>query len=333
MNAQPEPSAAGVSPDQQSSTPLSEIPASNGREPGGRLWPLALVGVLLALLLYYPVGAWRANVIDDDPTFTVPILLSGQSQAAALGAGLLKREIDKHGWAPNKPFFMPISILQRMPNFQKGVAAGVARFALELDEVIGRSPDPSVADADLDRAAGLLQYPPDVWMIDPSVPWAQTLSTEKQYRNAARSLEAYNQRLATGNAAFVKTPEALRETLLRFARDLDEVAASMDAPLADSWAISWTAAAPYYVAKGRVYALSVILRGLGEDYADVLVDHNLTTAWQMLLRDMQAAAAPRPFYIMNGAPDALLLPNHMMNQGYQILRARARLTAAAESLR
>ncbi|PKU23313.1 DUF2333 family protein [Telmatospirillum siberiense] len=297
-----------------------------------RLLALCGIGVLLAFLLYYPVGAWRVHAIDDDPGFAAGETVTGQSKAVAIAARLIRREVDQHGWTPNKPFFLPVSILVDMPNFQKGITAMVGRFAIEMDQQIGRSG--ASADADLERAAGLLQYPPNVWMIDPAAPWARTLSTEKQYRNAARSFEAYNQRLAAGQAAFDRRPEVLREVLVRFAKELEATAGRLDAPIgaASGW-FSRAAGEAYYGGKGRAYAALLLLGSLGEDDAELLTARGLTDAWRAMLASLAAAATPRPWLVLDGAADSTFVPNHLTAQGYHLLRATARLNELAEALR
>lgn len=297
-----------------------------------RLLALCGIGVLLAFLLYYPVGAWRTHVIDDDPAFGAGETSAGQSKAVAIAAKLIRREVDQHGWTPNKPFFMPVSILVDMPNFQKGITGMVGRFAIEMDQQIGRSG--TAADGDLERAAGLLQYPPNVWMIDPAAPWARTLSTEKQYRNAARSFEAYNQRLAAGQASFDRRPEVLQEVLVRFAKELEATAGRLDGPIgASSGWFSRAAGEAYYDGKGRAYAAFLLLGGLGDDDADLLADRGLTDAWRVMLTSLAGAATPRPWLVLDGAADSTFVPNHLTTQGYYLLRASARLSELAEALR
>lgn len=325
----PAPSAdAEVPPTPQPSPRSTRIPR--------RLLALAGLGVVLALLLYYPVGAWRAQVIDDDISFAPQPVAAGQSKAVAVAAALIRREIDVHGWTPNKPFFMPAAILTAMPSYQTGITAMVGRFAIEMADLVGRpaKAEGTSSDVDLDRAAGLMQYPPNVWMIDPAVPWAKTISTEKQYRNGARSFEAYNQRLGAGDASFDRRPEVLQAVAERFAKELDKAAASLEEPIdaASGW-FGGASAKAYYGAKGRAYAAWLLLAALGEDYKDVLAERNLAEPWQAMLSSLQAAATPKPWMVMDGDADSVWVPNHLANQGYRLMRARSRLAELAEALR
>ena len=98
------------------------------------------------------------------------------------------------------PFFQPGVMLDNMPNFQQGIMSALARFGFELTDQLGRTRGSSEADPDLQRAAGLLQYPGNVWIWNPSVSLAPRASSESQYRDAREKLLTYNRRLAAGNA-------------------------------------------------------------------------------------------------------------------------------------
>ncbi len=325
-----------VSPAEESAPAASPAGAAAGpsRRPAGwQLLLLAGLGVVLALALYYPVGAWRVHVVDDDPSFALSAVQAGQSRAVAVAAQLLRREVDGHGWTPNKPFFMPAAILVAMPNFQKGIAATVGRFATEMAQRLGR-PAPGAGDVDLDRAAELLATPPDVWMINPAAPWARTLSTEKQYRNAARSSRPTIKDYLPAARSSTRGRRRWGVVLQHFAKDFDANAAALEAPVAA--AHGWFGGASteaYYDGKGRAYAAYLLLRGLGEDDRALLAERGLSEAWAALLTSVAAAALPKPWVVLDGGASSILVPNHLALQGYHLLRARARLADLAEALR
>jgi len=294
-------------------------PAANPVDPVRRRWfRLTVFGVLLALILYYPVGAWRADVIDDDTAFAVKPAEAGQSAALAIAAGLIRREIDGHGWAPNRPF-----------NFQRGEVAAVGRLASEMDRRLGQ-----IGDGELARAALLLRYPADVWMVNLKAPWEKTISTEKQYRNAARALEAFNKRVAAGqpDALFVARPDVLGGILVGFAEEVELAATTLEESQAGAW-LDGRLASAFYSAKGRAYASFMILRALGEDYRSLLVERNLDDVWQAMLGSLEAAATARPWIVLNGGGGSALVPNHLAWEGFRLLRAERRMISLAEALR
>ena len=103
----------------------------------GRLWRYTkwLAIVLLAIIvLYYPVGMALTHKINDNPDFAAPPVNAGGSQAVAVAAALMDREVNRTDWPANDPFFMPGWALDNMPNFQIGIRNAVKRFAIELQD-------------------------------------------------------------------------------------------------------------------------------------------------------------------------------------------------------
>jgi hypothetical protein len=171
-------------------------------------------------------------------------------------------------------------------------------------------------------------------MIDPKAPLARTLSTEKQYRNAARSLEAFNLRLKNGDATYDRGATALGDTLEAMAKDLTDAAATLDGPIAEGG--GWFAhgvATLYYNGKGRAYASLLILKALGEDDRGLLVARGLDDSWQAMLASLRQASRPRPWLVMVGGGGSALVPDHLAVQGYHLLMAASRLNDIAEALR
>ena len=168
----PSPGASGPAeppPEGKPETPVEAKPET----PAHRRWRLRLshaaIGVVVAaLLLYYPVGMLMISRIDDDPGFGPGTVEDGASHAVAMTAALIDREVDQHAWPASDPFFYPGAALDNMPNFQTGIIYALSRFAVDMTDQIGRTRGSSEADPDLDKAAGLLKYPPNVWIFDPS---------------------------------------------------------------------------------------------------------------------------------------------------------------------
>jgi len=293
-----------------------------------RLARLALPALLLGLVaLYYVLGALWFHRIDDDPAFgSTPEVEPGASRAVAVAAELVRREVELHRWTANDPWFQPTAILDNMPNFQQGIVAAVARFAVELRDHLSRVRGTSQVDADVEGAAGRLAYPGDVWFLEWSATPVQP-SSESQYRRAIQDLERYNTRLARGQATFERRADNLMATLERIAADLGAAAAAVDEKaLAGSGAwYDWDADDLFYGNKGRLYAYYVILRELGRDMEPVLRDRGLGRVWEQMLASLARAAALEPWVVANGRPDGQFWPNHLLAQGYLLLLARFQL--------
>ena len=290
---------------------------------------LATLGGLLVLaaLLYYPVGMLMMHKIDDNPAFDASDVPEGASHAVALAADLVEREIDVNGWRANDPFFMPSAALDNMPNFQQGIMAAISRFAVEMTDQIGRARGSSQADADLDSAAGYLKYPGTVWIWNPQVSLLPTASSEQQYQAGVKALRHYNERLAAGQAVFERRADNLLSTLERITADLGSSSAQLERRVLNGGGIlfDFTSDDIFYHAKGKLYAYALLFRALGRDFAPVIQERNLATLWKQTEESLFAAAELQPWVVINGDPMSQVLPSHLAAQGFFLLRARVQL--------
>lgn len=302
--------------------------------PGGGRLRRALAGIAIAILavvlLYYPVGMIWVHKIDDDIAFAPADVPEGGSRAVALAAALIDREINRNRWTANDPFFMPGWALDNMPNYQLGMVAALSRFAVEMTDQIGRSRGSSRADPDLDRAAGLLKYPGTVWLFDP----APTKSSEQQYEEARQALLAYNRRLAQGSAVFDRRADNLLVTIERIASDLGSASAVIDQHIEETggaW-LDFKADDIFYDTKGRIYGYGLLLRELGADFQNVIAEREMRAVWDQTVETFLYAAELGPWVVSNGAPDGVIVPNHLLAQGFYLLRARTQLRELANIL-
>jgi hypothetical protein len=288
------------------------------------LWPVVVLGLLA---VYYLGGMLWLHQVDADPNFALQTSApEGGSQTVAVAADLIDREINTHRWVANDPFFMPGSMLDNMPNFQQGIVTAISRFGLELGDQIARTRGSSQVDPDLDRAAGLLRYPGDIWIFDFRTSWAPTASSEQQYRQAVAALRSYNQRLSQGQAVFETRADNLLGTLDRIAADIGSSSAALDQQLkaAGFWP-DFAADNLFYSTKGRLYAYYLLLRALQVDFANVIRERQLGGAWSQMVESFREAVALQPWVVVNGAPDSQFMPSHLASQGFFLLRARTQL--------
>ncbi len=306
------------------SEPSTPAAASRRRGLAWLLLPALLIGLVA---LYYVAGALWFHRIDDDPSIGETIEVAPPaSRAVAVAALLVRREVEMHRWTANDPWFQPTASLDNMPNFQQGIVAAVARFAIELRDHLSRVRGTSQVDPDAEGAAGRLNYPGDVWFLEWSATPVQP-SSESQYRRAIDDLERYNTRLARGEATFERRADNLMATLERIAADLGAAAAAVDQKaLADSGAwYDGDGDDLFYANKGRLYAYHVLLRELGRDMEGILRERGLARVWEQMLASLGRAAALQPWVVANGRPDGQFWPNHLLAQGYLLLLARFQL--------
>ncbi|CAA7614077.1 conserved hypothetical protein [Candidatus Terasakiella magnetica] len=292
-------------------------------------WPapsrrVILSGIALVVALVFPVGMLWVHKIDDNADFTPAPVAAPKARSIAMAAALIHREVDVNKWRANDPLFLPGGWLDNMPNYQLGVIEALAHVSAAMVGDKGAGMGPNGPDIDLNHAAGLLKYPGTVWKFDTRTSWMPTASAEKQYRNAQRSLDRYNDRIAAGTASFDRRPEALAVLVEALLRDLDVTAATIEYHLAEGRAVllDFSADDVFYAQKGRLYALSLVMRELGRDYEKPLADRRQTEAWAKMVAQLAAAAHIRPWVVWSASPDSSLLPNHLTSQGFLTLRAR-----------
>jgi hypothetical protein len=289
--------------------------------------------LILLALLYYPVGMVFFHRIGDDTKFTV-IAKPGESRAVAIVIALIDREVNQHRWTPNDPLFMPTAALDNLPNFQMGMIAGISRFSIEMQDKIGRARGSSPVDKDLEKAAGFLRIDPRRWIIDFQTSVLPTRGAEAEYRAAMKHLRAYNTRLAAGKAVFERRADNLQTLIDRVNADLGSVSAALsDRVLKRGGQFFDTRSDDiFYRAKGQLYAYYLILRELGQDFKSVIAEKDIGTVWAEMLKSLEAAAKLQPLIVRNGAPDGMLMPNHLAAQGFFLLRARVQLKEIADIL-
>lgn len=296
---------------------------------GGGRWKILTGVILVVVLLYYPIGMFLANEINDDTSYETPaeFQVNQGSRAAAMAAALIEREVEETKWVANKPWIFPSSMLDNMPNFQMGLIYAISRFSIEMTDVLGRTRGSSQADADLDKASGLLKYDGTIWVWEPSTSLMPTASAERQYLAGKRALMLYNQRLGEGNAVYDKRADNLIAFLERVGADLGSASAALDSRAMESNAGWFDTRADdiFYATKGRLYGYYLLLREIGADFEEVIAEKNATNVWAQMLDSMRTASDMDPLIISNGANDGLFVPSHLAVQGFYLLRARTQL--------
>lgn len=296
---------------------------------------LRAVAVLATLaLLYFAVLGSLLQQIDASSEFTPPNAVENGSHAVNMAEALITREVDTHRWAPNDPVFFPTVFHDNMGNFQRGVMRAVSRFALALETQIGRLNGTAAIDTDLEHAAGLLQFPTDVWIFDLQQSFFPVQSADNQYRVAAASLRAYNERVANGAANFERRSDALVLTLERMISELGARAALIDRHLQQtSGLIDGASDDIFYHNKGMSYTTYMLLRELGRDFENVLVSNGIESVWSQMLGSLETAARQRPFVVLTASGDGSIFANHLHLQGYYLKRALLQLEEAVRTLR
>jgi hypothetical protein len=281
-----------------------------------------IVALLLAVVVNYGILGPMTHEIDANPEYQASLVPENGSVAVATAAALLDREVNLNGWTPNDQWFAPAGILDNMPNFQTGVVNAVGRFSFEMLDQIGRRSGSSSADPDLERASGFLQYPPYIWVWEPSTSFLPSVPSENQYRQGLAALQNYNARLARGEAVFERRADTLAAVLSRISDDIGSQTSQIDrAQNTGLWIFSRTADDVFYRNKGMLYAYAVILTSLGDDFNQVIQENNLGPIWAQALNSLQQGSQLRPAIVLNGKTDKSIFANHLALQGFAMKRA------------
>lgn len=291
---------------------------------------LAVIAIVLIVGLYLPVGMLLTHTVDDDLGFrpAPDEVTDGGSWTVDITTALIRREVSDHGWVANALPIFPGYYIDNMPNYQTGMMASLSRFVVEMNDQIGRSRGSSQADPDLRRAQGAIQYDGEKWSIVASA------SADTNFLAAADALEAYNQRLATGQAIFDARADNLLTTLERIAADLGSSSAVIDQAVQNPqfFLFDRTSDDHFFGIKGRMYGYAMIMRGLEVDFEDVIRNRNLGAVWTQTITSLEEAARLDPFLVVNASPDGLFLPNHLTTMGFYLLRARTQLKEVSDIL-
>jgi hypothetical protein len=81
----------------------------------------------------------------------------------------------------------------------------------------------------------------------------------------------------------------------------------------------------FFSIKGQIYAYYLVLRELDDDFANVISERELTSAYVQMLDSMQRVVGLDPWVVVSGKPDALYTPSHLAAQGFYVMRARMQL--------
>ena len=88
---------------------------------------------------------------------------------------------------------------------------------------------------------------------------------------------------------------------------------------------SWTdfkADNVFYYNQGKAYAYYLLLKALGNDYKDVLVDKNAYILWTRSLKALEDGAVLDSLFIRNAELNSLAAPNHLQYLAYYLVKAK-----------
>ncbi len=285
-----------------------------------------------------------------------------ESRTAAMQIHLIDFMVNRNAWAPAHPLykagFFGLVAFESTPWFddkaaeQLGMLDIVRRLGIEMTDSLGRIRGTSLENERLAAAQSSLRIDETAWYLNN--PFRQEVNTVSpsaaaSYQKAIPLYERYNADLAACDAVFDARADNLRGTLSRFTATLGATTSELEAR-SKAWAydaekdrvvpaegndygwFDFRADNLFHRARGKMYALHGVLKGMREDFRHVLVDKNVEDVWDKMESSVAEAALADPWIASNGASDGVLFPDHLAVIAEMVLRARTSMVEVRDIL-
>lgn len=303
---------------------ITFLPLQNIIKICGSSWRIIALTICSIVFLYYPLGGLIINDIDTDTSVEISAAKQNRSATVETISYLIRKEVNDKIWTPNLPFFYPSYFLDNMPEFQLGIIEAIS----SISQTLAERWETNVATKEeqlLTQADKLLHYPPTIWMFSAENKLMPAPSAHSQYRKARKLLIKFNQGLSDGNIVIYKTPQDLIAILKDISIDLHKTAGKLENHIREE-SPSYNdnqADNLLYRAKGFAYADYMLLKALGLDYKNILVDADIYADWTRMLKALENAAQLNPLIVRNGEINSIFSPNHLTTEGFYLLKARS----------
>jgi hypothetical protein len=295
------------------------------------LWR-GLVALVVALpIVYFGIGALATYRVDDNLASVTAAETDKPIQIARTFEKILSREIEDKNWRPANPWFYPTALTDDVKNFQLGVLNGLRRTMLEYSSRTIKLRQDGSVDPDLWKAMNQLQYPPNVWILDLSQGFGA--SSRSQYAAALASLRAFETKADADRYAELRADQLLRFVdalnvdLNSHILALQEYAEKRNS-LFDSRVDDL-----FYQTKGAGFVYAALMPAIRHDFQPVFAQKHLNDLWSQLEMNLRKLATFKPAIVFSGRADGLIVPNHLLAQGFYAGRAAQILLQIEEILR
>ena len=266
----------------------------------------------------------------------------GNSALVQVSADLVDFNVNQNAWIPamlaSKAGFFGLDwkytpFFDNKAAFQLGINEVLRRTSFELVDRLGRVRGTSQIDQDLQDARQNLNYTEDRWYLTTTAPYF-VAPTPSAYRTAVKNMRGFNERLAGCTATF--DPRA--DNLLRFLDSMTNAIGSTSDILRDRLEASnagWfdtRADDRFWFAYGQLYALNGIMAAVHSDFRAIFQERNLERTWTEAESQLRAALNMQPLIISNGSESAFVMPSHLANMGFYLLRVRSNMTEMRDIL-
>tara|TARA_B100000497_G_scaffold50127_1_gene57729 strand:- start:381 stop:1448 length:1068 start_codon:yes stop_codon:yes gene_type:complete len=329
---------------------LSLLRSKGGRRTvTGVVAAYALVVISLGFYWSWPPAAF--DVVENRATYlqSNQSLVTGTATTSAL-LEVTRLLLEKNGGYISNDVVPPGAFLDNMPSWEYGALIQSRDLARALREVLSRSQSQSQEDVDLTLAEPRINFQNSSWVLP---------STESQYRDARRYLEAYLNRLpkqGEDGAQFYARADNLSFWLGMVEKRLGSLSQRLSASVgqrrANTDLAGDTAATQstretnefivktpwhevdniYFESRGAAFALIHYLKAAEVDFAEVLAQKNAAVSLRQIIRELettqQTVWSP---VILNGSGFGIWA-NHSLVMASYLSRANAALIDLRELL-
>lgn len=278
-------------------------------------WRSIAILLPVFLLVYYVAGSWATHNIDKSVISGITRPDKGLATAETI-QNLLRREVDDNMWTPNLPIIFPGYILDNMPQYQSGILKSLKTVV----ETLSRHYD----SENLNKAAKLLNYPTNIWLLSKTENLALAPSSGAQYRKAYKLLNRFNNEpLLQKN----DSNDVLIDTLHTILNNTNHILAELETQIRE-YSSNWTdnqADNVFYYNQGRIYGYYAIMKALSEDFKQQILDNGQYEAWTSVNKTLEDAFLLDPLIVRNGELSGSFSPNHLAILGYYTAKARTQL--------
>jgi hypothetical protein len=299
------------------------------------LWSLAAVALVLSGLGVYwsrlpaliEVPAYTSKLTGDSTTELPP----GAATTAAI-IGVAESLLTKPGGYLRNDIAPPSVLLDNVPNWEFGVLTELRDVVRALRDDFSRAQTQSGEDRDLMQADAQFHFDSQHWILP---------ATENEYEAGLAALRRYLKRLVAGNASFYaradnlnfyfarvekrlgsfsqRLSESVRERMLReliFQDESQTPAASNRTPWLEIDDV-------FFEARGYIWALVHVLRGIELDFQPVLEGKNAALKLRRIIKKLESTQQTLWSPMILNSTGFGMLTNHSLVIASYISRANA----------
>ena len=295
------------------------------------LWPLAVLLIAFSIIAFVFSRTPGLFDVSEQLRTNYP---EAQVQGAATSVAVIEvveRFLNKTGGYLSNDVTPPSILLDNIPNWEFGVLTEVRDVVRAMRNDFSRAKSQSAEDSDLSKADVQFNFDHTHWVLP---------SAEDEYQKGKAALEQYLTRLQTSEAQFYARADNLNFYLATVEKRLGDLSQRLSASVREPFLrelISDYGTVPevqditpwfeiddvFFEARGYVWALVHVLKGIEIDFAPVLKSKDATLLLQQIIEKLEHTQNTLFSPIVLNSTGFGMLSNHSLVMASYISRANA----------